>query len=283
MYSITELKNNLYSLGINKGDTLFIRADLGKIGKINTKKKEDYLNFILDVIGPEGTLVGLAFTKSFFIKKNKDLIFDKNSKSYTGSFANLMLRHPNAVRSTHPTNSFVAIGKNAKHITCDHDESSGAYDPIKKIIELDAKMLLIGCTKNSPGFTTVHLAEVELNLHKRIIFPKLNQVYYKKNGNIYLFKRQDLGSCSSVFHRFYSYYIQEECLFQTKIGSAYSLMINAKDAYKIDKKVLTENSKITICDRKDCKLCRARRWDNLKDLPFYIIKKLINKLRRLFD
>ena len=283
MNQIEELKSDLYALGVKKGDTLLVRADLGKIGKISTKKKEDYINFILDFIGHEGTLIGLSFTKSFFIKKNEKLIFDRYTKSYTGSFANLMLKHPASFRSSHPTNSVVAIGKNAHYVTSNHNECSGAYDPIKKIIELNGKMILIGCSKNSPGFTTVHFAEVELNLHKKIIFPNLNQVFYKKNDEIHLFKRKDIGSCSSVFHRFYGYYIQEECLFQGYIGKAYSLMINAKDAYKIDKKLLIENSKITICNKKDCKLCRVRRWDNLKDMPFFIIRKLLKKVRRLFD
>lgn len=84
-----------------------------------------------------------------------------------------MLSHPKAFRSKHPTNSYVAIGKNAKYIFGNHDENSGSYEPIRKIVELEGKMILIGCVESSPGFTTTHLAEVDLGLHKRIIFPNL--------------------------------------------------------------------------------------------------------------
>ena len=278
MYSFQELKNQLISLGIKKGDTLLIRADLGTIGKLKTKERRDYINFILDVVGIEGTIVGLSFTSSFFIKRNKDIVFDSTSKSYTGSFANLMLNHPEAIRSTHPTNSYVAVGKNAKYILMGHNEDSGAYEPIRKIMELDGKMLLIGCVGSSPGFTTIHLAEVDLGLHKRIIFPTLNGAYYKKNNEIKLFKRKDLGSCSSSFYKFYGFYLKNEILTQGYIGNAYTIIVKAKEAYLIDRQILKTNPKITICDDLTCMLCRSRRWDNLSDLPRFLLTQIIPKI-----
>lgn len=257
-----------------------VRADLGAIGKITTKKREDYINFILDAVGEEGTIVGLSFTESFFIKKNMNIVFDGTNKSYTGAFANTMLSHPQAIRSTHPTNSYVAIGKNAKYILEGHDENSGAYEPIRKIVELGGKMILIGCAESSPGFTTTHLAEVDLGLHKRIIFPTLNGAYYKKDGEVKLFKRKDLGSCSSTFYKFYGHYVKNELLQQGYVGNAYSILIDAKKAFELDLEILNSNPKITLCDSPTCMLCRARRWDNLKDMPIYFITQAIPKLIR---
>lgn len=280
MYSIEKLKNDLENLGITKGDTVLVRADLGVIGKIETKKREDYINFILEVVGEEGTIVGLSFTSGFFIKKNKNDFFDGKNKSYTGAFANTMLSHPKAIRSTHPTNSYVAIGKNAQYILENHDENSGAYEPIRKIVELSGKMILIGCVESSPGFTTTHLAEVDLGLHKRIIFPTLNRVYYKKNDEIKLFKRKDLGSCSSTFYRFYGHYVKNELLQQGYIGNAYSILIDAKKAFDLDLKILESNPKITLCENPSCMLCRARRWDNLIDMPMFVVRNIIPKIVR---
>ncbi|WP_151951833.1 AAC(3) family N-acetyltransferase [Aliarcobacter butzleri] len=277
MLNIDILKNDLEKLGIKKGDILLVRADLGQIGKVDTKEKQDYVNFILDTIGEEGTLVGLSFTNSFFIKKNKNLIFDGKNKSYTGAFANIMLNHSKALRSQHPTNSYVAIGKYAEYITKDHNEFSGAYEPIRKIIELNGKMLLIGCVSSSPGFTTTHLAEVDLGLHKRIILPSLDGVYYKKNNEIKIFKRKDVGSCSSTFYKFYSFYVKNELLFQGYVGNAYTVLADAKKIYRLDLEILKKNSKITICHNPRCMLCRARRWDNLIDMPIFIIRYLYTK------
>lgn len=281
MNTIKKLKEDLKSLDIKEGDTLLVRADLGAIGKLESKSREDYLNFLLEAVGESGTIVGLSFLPSNFIRKDKSNIFDGTNKSNTGAFANIMLKHPLSRRSKHPTNSYVAIGKNAEHILNGHDENSGAYEPIRKIMELNGKMLLIGCVNNSPGFTTTHLAEVDLGLHKKIIWPTLNTLYYRKNNKVRLFKRKDLGSCSSSFYKFYAYYIQEEILYQGYIGNAYSLVVDAAKAYTVDCMVLKSNPKITLCTNPYCMLCRARRWDNLIDVPIYftriLVKKIFNK------
>ena len=281
VYSIKKLSDNLAKLGVKPDDTLLVRANLGCIGRIDSKTKNDYLKLFLDAIGKDGTLVGLAFTKSSFVKLDNSYIFDGKNKSYTGSFANLMLKYKEAIRSSHPTNSFVAIGKNANYIVSGHNEYAGAYEPIRKIMELNGKMLLIGIASDSPGFTTVHLSEIDLGYHKKIIFPTLNKVQYKDRNNTRVFKRTDLGSCSSTFYKFYSYYINNELLSVGYIGNAYSLLINAVDAYNVDYSVLRNEPKITICNNPDCMLCRARRWDNLKDLPIFVLRMLFSKIKQI--
>ena len=45
-------------------------------------------------------------------------------------------------------------------------------------------------------------------------------------------------------------------------------------------KFLLGFGKFNICERPTCFSCRARRWDNLQDLPAFVIKKLIQKLTR---
>lgn len=284
MYNIEKLKDDLIKMGVKKGDTLFIRADLGAIGKTKVKDRLDYINIFLDLVGDNGTIVGLSFSAGFFVIKNKNNIFNGKNKSYIGSFSNLMLNHPKSKRSMHPTNSYVAIGKYAEYILEDHNEESGAYDPVRKIVKLNAKMILIGCVETSPGFTTTHLAEVDLGYHKKIILPRLDGNYYKRNSETKLFMREDLGSCSSTFFKFYAYYVYKKQLKQGYIGKAYSILINAKDAYSIDLEVLKNNPKITLCNSKSCLLCRARRWDNLVDFPRFFIVYLIPRiLRKVFS
>jgi aminoglycoside N3'-acetyltransferase len=276
--SRSSIARDISDLGVNKGDVLFVRADLAKIGTIISDKRNDYLCGILDVIGDIGTLVTAAFTPSSFVYLDKNYIFDGTNKPYTGALANLMLQDSRAIRSHHPTNSFVAIGKNAEYILDNHDENNGAYDPVKKIIELGGKNVIIGCVNSSPGLTSVHLAEIELGLHRRIILPTLNKVLYRKNGTIRVFKRKDIGSCSSAFYKFYAHYVYEEILKQGFIGNAYSIMVDAKKAYEIDLKVLKNNPRITICNDPACFLCQARRWDTLENIPKYVARYLYRKL-----
>ena len=273
-----KIKLQLNKIGLKNGDTLFVKADLIAIGELS-RNSIDYVRVFLDILGDKGTLVGAAFTNNTFIIKNKNYIFDGTNRANTGSFANIMLSHPKAIRSTHPTNSFVAIGQNAKFILNGHDHKSGAYEPIRKIIQLKGKTMVIGCVASNPGLATTHLTETDLGLHKRIILPKLNNCYYRNDdGVVSLFRRSDIGGCSYTHQKFYAHYLMYNILQQGYIGNAYSILADAEKAYVIEKKILRKNPKYNICDRPNCFLCRARRWDNLKDMPFFLIKKIYQKL-----
>ena len=56
------IKEQLVKSGIGKGDTLLVRAALRSI---NTEKKSDFLEGLLEVLGPEGRLIGLSFSDSY--------------------------------------------------------------------------------------------------------------------------------------------------------------------------------------------------------------------------
>lgn len=282
MFSLEKLKNDFYNIGLKKDDVVFIRADISKILKSsNGIKAKDILEVILDVVGENGTVIAPSYTTSSFIKRDKKNIFTKKSRTTSGLFSMVMLANTKSIRSEHPTNSHVAIGKYAEYILENHNENAGAYEPTRRIMELGGKMLMFGCIKTSFGFNTTHLAEFDLGLHKRLILPTLVTSYYEKNGEIKLFKRKDLGMCASNWYKLFGLYVRNEVLIQGYIGGSYSLIANAQDAYDIDYKVLSDNPKFNICKNKDCMQCRAQRWDNLIDLPFFIIRKILKKLGKI--
>ena len=57
------IKQQLIRAGVQRGDTLLVRAGLRSI---NMEKKSDFLEALLEVLGYEGTLMGLSFSKSHF-------------------------------------------------------------------------------------------------------------------------------------------------------------------------------------------------------------------------
>jgi len=92
-------------------------------------------------------------------------------------------------------------------------------------MDLNGKVVLVGCVSDSPGFTTAHLAEVDLGLHKRVIMPRLNVAkYYDENGQLKIFMRNDPGLCSNSFWKFYSYYVKRGVLNTGMVGNAYSIL-----------------------------------------------------------
>lgn len=277
------LVDQIKKLGIEDGDTVLVRAALSAVGTL-PNGPNNLINAFLDVINMNGTLVSLSFTGSSFLKKpdpNKPFRID--TPTYAGALPNAMLAYSEAKRSKHPTCSYVAIGKNAEWITLDHDPKSPAYEPIRKIINLNGKMVLIGCVATSPGFTTTHLAEYDLGMMNRIIFPWLNTVYYEDDRkDIKLFRRKDLGFCSNSFYKFYSHYVRAGILRTGYVGNAYSISVPAKEAYLIDKQILSRNPKFNICDDPFCFMCNARRWDRVHRSPIYVFRRIQRKIMKMF-
>ncbi|MCT7586731.1 AAC(3) family N-acetyltransferase [Aliarcobacter butzleri] len=280
MNSKETLINDFKNLGLQEGDVVFIRGNLGKVGRL--KPRELFLDALFEVIGDSGTIVTLGFTKSFpFYKVDKEYIFDESTIPETGAFGKLCLNYKDAKRSNHPTNSFIAIGKYADEILKDHDENAMLYDPIKKLIELNTKMIIFGIIDESPGFTTVHYAQQELGLTKQSFFKKLFRVYYKdKKGNLKLFKKSDIGGCSHGFGKFYPYYLSNGLLKIAKIGNSSAILINARDAYNIEYKLMKENKSFHFCDNPLCISCRLSWKYDLKYSVNYLLLKIISLFKR---
>jgi len=269
-----EFFQQMLNLNIKHGDTLCINCNLSQFGVIQGYKRIDYLNLFLDYLGENGTLVALAYTgvgQGIFSDKNIPY-FDGTQKANTGAFSNIMLKHPEAIRSKHPSNSVVVIGKNAEYIVKNHNETTGAYNFIKPLMELDGKILLLGMS-GFPGFVT-HKVEEDLLLYKQY----WNRFFLKvKLEDHKIFYRKDPGGCSSTFGKLYEFYIKEQKLLAGYVNNAYSLSINAKDAYDIDMKIIKENPNILICDNSNCFRCRVSRWKTIWRLPIFIVKKVIKK------
>ena len=134
MISKQTILNDLKDIGIKKGDILLVTADLGQVGFFYKSRKltsKIFIELLLEAVGPEGTIVSTTFTKKFLrFKKNKNIIFHKNSPTTSGAFAKAILSDPRSLRSNHPTNSYCAIGKDASFITEDHDENSLSFSLI---------------------------------------------------------------------------------------------------------------------------------------------------------
>lgn len=267
-------------LGINTGDTVLIRGALSAIGRVN---RDEFLAALLETVGPEGTIVSLAFTDSTFLWKAKSLEpFTLKTRSYAGTIPNTMLAHPESHRSLHPQCSYVAIGRYAAEIVADHGPHSPAYEPIRKLINLNAKMALIGCVSSSPGFTTTHLAEADLGHHKKAVFPKIMAAspYIDEHNEVRIYHRYDMGMCSNSYWKFYSHYVKEGLLKSAHIGAAYSIIISAKESYELERRILDGNPQFNICDDSTCISCNMLRWDRIHHAPGLIARKILSRLKK---
>lgn len=277
-----DLVRDLRSLGVADGDVVLVRGALGQVGRVQGGART-VVDALLDVVGDRGTLVSLAFTETAFIcKPDPAKPFTVDSPTYAGALPKAMLAHPAMRRSRHPNCSFVAIGRHADAVVRDHGARSGAYEPVRRLMELGGKGILLGCVESSPGFTTAHLVESDLGLHRRVVLPRLNSVYYEdEDGRVRLFVRTDHGLCSNGFSRFYEHYVEKGVLRSGHVGSAYSIMVPLAEAFAIEHRLLSRDPRFAICDDRDCVMCNVRRWDRIHRAPGWLARRALKRFRRL--
>lgn len=250
-----ECANQLRGLGLQAGDTVLVRASLGALGPVATgeSRARILIQALLDVIGPDGLLLGLAFSKNDWVFRFPKLpLYDVSEPCITGGFVAAMLKYPGAVRSLHPTNSFVAIGRDAQVLMRKHDETQTCFEPIQDIIDRGGKMMLIGCQTDSPGFSTVHLVQNRLHLDtktwmKFILGRRTLRGWYVKH---------DVPGCSMGFGKFYDAYRQAGLLTEGKLGKADAWLMNAKSAYDVEYPIIARDPHIALCDSDTCVTCR---------------------------
>lgn len=270
------LADDLATLGIERSDKVLVRADLGKIGRMSPKPKQMLIEALLEVVGEEGAVIGLLFTKTELrFQRNRANPFTKEELPVTGSLAKGFLTYPGAFRSSHPTNSFGAVGEFREALD-KHNADSHCFAPIRNLIDEGGKMLLVGCADSSPGFSTVHLAQFELGYStKNLLSLVMGRYYTSADGEEpRWFKKRDIPGCSMGFHKFYPLYEDRGILSKGSVGNAESLLVNAADAYSVEKEALKNNPKFALCDRDDCVSCRMLVTYKFPDVVRFVSAKL---------
>lgn len=149
-------------LQIQKGDTVFIHSSMRNL-YLDFGKNEIF-SLLQEAVGEEGTL---AFPCWHFNVRAEDyikehpVVFDiRNSPSAMGKIPDELRMNPRAFRSFHPTNSVVAVGKNAGELVKGHETDiypCGVQSPFYKLIQFNAKIVGVGVTVDN--LTFVHAVE----------------------------------------------------------------------------------------------------------------------------
>jgi aminoglycoside 3-N-acetyltransferase len=270
---IDRLVGELSEMGLRSGDHVLVRAALGNMTNLETGRANLLVRALLQVVGREGTILALTFNSSSLRPRTRpDNVFHAELPSITGGFAEAVRNWPHAKRSRHPLNSFCAFGSKASELLADHDETSACFAPMQRLMAINGKMLLVGCVASSPGFSTVHLAQLHLGLSTRTWLSGLGGILFRDaSGQVREFRRTDIPGCSMGFSNFYGEYVRNEVLVAGRVGGAYSLSIKCRDAYEIESRLLAHDPRIALCADPACLSCRASLYYNKRDwFTFYI-------------
>ncbi len=263
MINKQEIIKSLQKLGVKAGDILNLKVSVKSIGEIEGGIST-LLEAFIELVGKDGTLVCDSFVEPFysFLKPIKqDRVSLPTSKSYAGYFANYMLQHPEAYRSTHPVQAFTAIGKKAKALTEEFNKNSAPYGFLRKMADLGAKNLRVGDVNKVVGVGTTHVAICELGFWQ-LSLPK--GIYYKENGEKKFFKRYWANGCPKGFNNLIPlYYKGGAVLGEGKLGDTETLLTSMSGTLKIEKELFVQNPSAFLCNDKACTNCSFT-WENSK-------------------
>lgn len=167
------LRHDLIRIGLRAGDAVMVHAAMRTVGPL-LNGPDALSHAILDVVGPEGTL--LVYTS--WDSVHEDLLdgdgrvlpewrehvpgFDPRASRaarMNGVIAEFVRTMPGALRSANPGASVAAIGKLADWITTDHrlDWGYGEGTPLSKLVEIGGRVLMVGAPWDT--MTLVHHAD----------------------------------------------------------------------------------------------------------------------------
>ena len=148
-------------LKITTGSIVFIHSSVDNLNiTFDTLR---LLEILLETVGEEGTLVfpcwHFTYRAEDYLRSGK--VFDvRRSPSALGMLSEMARRYPGAKRSLHPTNSIVAIGKNADAIVGSHHLDiypCGEKSPYYLTMQMGGIIAGIGVNANFMSF--VHCPE----------------------------------------------------------------------------------------------------------------------------
>ncbi|MFF5082559.1 aminoglycoside N(3)-acetyltransferase [Actinoplanes sp. NPDC000266] len=170
------LAADLRALGLSAGDTVLVHSSMRAVGYV-AGDVQAVVQAMLDVLGPEGTLVVPTHTPAnsdpadwenppvpaawWPVIREQGPGFDpaRTPSHRMGAFPEVVRAWPGARRSSHPQVSFAAVGARAAAVVDDHPLEDGLGDgsPLGAVYRADGKVLLLGCGHDRN--TSLHLGE----------------------------------------------------------------------------------------------------------------------------
>lgn len=272
MTDTKKILQDLRKIGIDKGGTVYLRVRKSAIGTIDEADPIAFLDILLGYLGSQGNLVMPAFTQIGSITR-KPKALQRDSSTYAGAMPKRLIADPNALRSEHPSHSFIGLGPDVRRYFEGHGPHTPCFLPVQRMIEDNAKMLLIGCIETSPGFSTVHVVQNELGLTKKHLmrFAK-RYLDHTEAGRNRLCIPEEFPGCSRGFSNLYKDYLAAGVLSVGQIGQAPSLAIDMQDAYEIEKGRISDDPRYPLCSDPACLSCACMNAYNLRAMPGGILR-----------
>ena len=184
MEEYVRLKDIPGYFGLERGDSGWIASDVKQLLYSCIQHEDDtdlnvLLDAVMDIIGPEGTLLIPTFNWDFCKGRTFDI---RKSPSQTGSIGRVALKRDDFMRTAHPIYSFAVWGKGTEElVSMDNRSSFGAHSPFSWCREHDTKNVFID-VECQHSYTFVHYVEEMIGVPYRYL-KDFTAGYIDKDGN----------------------------------------------------------------------------------------------------
>ena len=256
MISREELRMGFTNLGIKTGDHIALGMSFGAVGMV-TGGPKSFVGALLEVIGTGGTVMIPTFTYVYplsLVRRHKVPVFRKEETvPYTGVVANHIRNDARAIRSSHPTNSYAAIGGKADYLLGNHDHESGAYSPYSRLADINGKILIIGLNYRLIGIR--HEAQSRAGL-LGCIPPYTGALFFDESAGVRVFVRRDLGGCVARLPDMLENLKKAGIVTEGSVGKAKAVIVPARESLDIMTHLLQRNPECYLCHSARCLWCR---------------------------
>ena len=244
------------NLGVKKGGNLYVSASFGENMQL-IPRVNDIIDVLLNILGNDGTMIMPAYNQKmplwqvYFVRK--EYIFDKDkTQPNTGVMPSLFMRRDGVVRSSHPTNSLLCLGKNADKIVDSFGVGSGAYDIFSWLAEHDGQILYLGTGDELPALR--HEIQARKGLLNMV--PSWQGIRYFDNDMVRLFIREDVGGCVTQTGRMIASLRKENKIEESELLEMDLHLLDAKSTIEILDIDIDNNLSSYICLDPCCSWCR---------------------------
>lgn len=247
------LRNLASNFGLKKGDKVFVTSDVkGLLYDLMHHEDETDLSIlidsIIDIIGPEGTLVFPTFNWSFCGGTAFDYY---KTPCKTGSLGKIAMSRDDFKRTKHPIYSFAVWGKD-KDVMCamDNQSSFGNDSPFAFMVENGYRNLFIDKDLEH-SFVFVHYVEQSVGISYRYL-KDFTADYTDENGvtskKTYSMNVRDLDlDVTNVIYAFEDEFIEKGIMKRFFLNDIEYKIIELRDAYPIMAEDVRHNRSRRIC------------------------------------
>ena len=239
--TLDSLRRELPALGLSTGMTVMVHSSLGKVGW-TVGGPVTVIRALLDVLGPEGTLVLPAESPQISdpstwndtrvkpewhdtIREHLPIFDPLTTPTTMGTIPEAFRTFPGTLRSNHPLVSVCANGPLAREITADHslEFCEGKGTPFEKLYTLGSYTLLLGVGFNR--CSSLHYAESLVPARRTVVsrFPML------LNGKRVWVETRDMAMDGGVhFPVVGEQFIGTGALHAARIGNADAMLFSTR-------------------------------------------------------